>query len=375
MIPAMRVLVVTPYPALPLSHGGRVRTFGVAAGLAKAGADLTLLCPWSPGQQREAHDEDGVRIVPHVLPANVLLPVPDHWLPSIVAHSLQPFPRRLFSRLGTFDIVQFDFCAYPHWMRRLAGGPKLVYASHNVEADLFGAHAERSPFHRLLARRLRSLERDTVEASDLIVACTESDGARFKELYDAKAPIAIVPNGFDSRLLDGLPTREAARAQLGIDARETVLLFHGGAAEHNAEAVRFLTGELAPRLGPGTRLLLAGKAAEGSGGGSVTALGYVEDLRPLLAAADVGVNPVRHGSGSNIKIAEYLAAGLPVVTTAIGARGYESSGGRVRVAERAGFAAAVREAAAAPRARPEEIEALSWDRLAAGLAERYRRLK
>ena len=48
-----------------------------------------------------------------------------------------------------------------------------------------------------------------------------------------------------------------------------------------------------------------------------------------LRLADIALNPMRIGSGSNLKLAEYLAAGIPVVSTPVGARGYrldEASG-------------------------------------------------
>ena len=35
----------------------------------------------------------------------------------------------------------------------------------------------------------------------------------------------------------------------------------------------------------------------------------------------MALNPVRSGSGTNLKMHEYMAAGLPVVTTPFGARG------------------------------------------------------
>jgi len=57
----------------------------------------------------------------------------------------------------------------------------------------------------------------------------------------------------------------------------------------------------------------------------LSALGYVllvraehRHLRPLLAAADVAVNPVARGSGQSLKVVEYLAAGLPVVALPAG---------------------------------------------------------
>src|SRR5690606_8697672 len=41
----------------------------------------------------------------------------------------------------------------------------------------------------------------------------------------------------------------------------------------------------------------------------------------LLAAADVALNPMRSGSGTNLKMLDYFAAGIPVISTPFGARG------------------------------------------------------
>ena len=46
-----------------------------------------------------------------------------------------------------------------------------------------------------------------------------------------------------------------------------------------------------------------------------------EKYRKLLYASDIAINPVKHGSGINIKMLDYMAVGLPVVTTKQGARG------------------------------------------------------
>jgi glycosyltransferase involved in cell wall biosynthesis len=45
--------------------------------------------------------------------------------------------------------------------------------------------------------------------------------------------------------------------------------------------------------------------------------------RSLLWSADLGLNPVVRGSGTNLKLVEYFAAGLPVVSTPLGARGLD----------------------------------------------------
>ena len=57
-------------------------------------------------------------------------------------------------------------------------------------------------------------------------------------------------------------------------------------------------------------------------------VGEVDDVtRDLcLQAADVALNPMEHGSGTNIKMLDYFAAGLPVITTERGSRGLRLEG-------------------------------------------------
>jgi glycosyltransferase involved in cell wall biosynthesis len=57
-----------------------------------------------------------------------------------------------------------------------------------------------------------------------------------------------------------------------------------------------------------------------------------------LRASDLAVNPMFAGSGTNIKMFDFMAAGLPIVSTDIGARGIAVvSGGGLRLANRSSF--------------------------------------
>jgi glycosyltransferase involved in cell wall biosynthesis len=60
----------------------------------------------------------------------------------------------------------------------------------------------------------------------------------------------------------------------------------------------------------------------------VTVRGYVDDLAAAYARADLAVVPLTQGSGTRIKLLEAFAAGVPVVTTPIGAAGLEVEDGR-----------------------------------------------
>lgn len=59
----------------------------------------------------------------------------------------------------------------------------------------------------------------------------------------------------------------------------------------------------------------------GSSRGAVRVTGYVKDLREVLSTAWLAVAPLQSGAGIKIKVLEYLASGLPVVATSIGAEG------------------------------------------------------
>lgn len=51
--------------------------------------------------------------------------------------------------------------------------------------------------------------------------------------------------------------------------------------------------------------------------------GYVDDVTKYFQIADIAINPMLSGSGTNIKMLEYMASGLPIITTKIGARGLD----------------------------------------------------
>jgi glycosyltransferase involved in cell wall biosynthesis len=379
----MKVLVVTPYPIAPLTHGGRVRTSRLGAALARAGAEVDVLCPWRPGVPWRPFRRDGVTYHPHAFATNVLPAVLDgRVIPPLVALSWQPFqwgPAQRFRRVGPCDIVQFDFCAYAAWMERVQPSARVVYSAHNVEYDFAQARTRRSIVGDAALRRLAALESRAVRASALVVTCTAADAERMRDLYGGTTRFEVIPNGFDEALLDGdrRRERERARAALGIAAGQVAIVFVGGPAQHNRDGARFLEHELMPRLGEWARLLIAGQCGGGRGearGGAVRRLGYVEDLKALYAAADIAVNPVAYGSGSSVKIAEYLAAGLPIVTTPVGARGYEHLGGRLCVTSLPEFAAAVENLRPS---RPGDLPASrepAWTELGRCLYAAYARL-
>jgi glycosyltransferase involved in cell wall biosynthesis len=104
------------------------------------------------------------------------------------------------------------------------------------------------------------------------------------------------------------------------------LVFHGTYSyKPNRDAICFLAEKVMPYLrkrGIKARLLAIGDSPiKGINDPDVIFTGVVKDLPAHLKAADIAVVPIEAGGGMRIKILEYFAAKLPVVSTPFGAEG------------------------------------------------------
>lgn len=96
----------------------------------------------------------------------------------------------------------------------------------------------------------------------------------------------------------------------------------------NADAVTYFVREVFPQVKrdiPGMTLTVVGNNPSEEiislRSDDVVITGYVPETEPYLKKARVSISPLRFGSGMKGKIGEAMAAGLPVVTTSIGAEG------------------------------------------------------
>lgn len=289
---------------------------------------------------------------------------------------------RLLERLGgSADVLMTDL--HLAALREHAAARLKVHHSQNVEYDHFRSAGPPLLSRGMWAERLRAVEAQAVETADLTVAASDEDAARIAELYGVPGErLVVAVNGYDETAVrpPAPAARVRARTALGIGEGEVVCAFVGSDVPHNRVGLSVLVEQVMPPLaGNGFRLLVIGSVARALGGRRepwLIAAGERRDLAGVLDAADIGLNPVRAGGGSNIKLPTYLAAGLAVVTTPHGLRGFPALAPYVTVAEPDAMPEALRAkpagwARSAGATLPAPVAALAWGEIGERLGETF----
>lgn len=155
----------------------------------------------------------------------------------------------------------------------------------------------------------------------------------------ARDHLAVVCSSLDARRLGHAAVIENAmpdRARRDRVSEGSVVLFYGELTyPPNVDAAVHLVRDVAPIVWerhPCVEVRLVGRddprvhALEDSP--MVTVTGFVEDILSELDLATIVAVPIRFGSGTRLKIIEAMAAGVPVVSTSIGAEGLDVEPGR-----------------------------------------------
>jgi O-antigen biosynthesis protein len=195
----------------------------------------------------------------------------------------------------------------------------LIFQRLERLAELLPPGKERSNV-RAEAARTRESEIRAIQEADIVFAVSD-DEARF---------IAEVAPGKRTFVLPGIV--EAVPDPPGFDKRQNLLFFGGflaGSASPNLDALTYLVNDVMPRFWerhPDVGLDVVGAdmddAVRALEGPRVRIVGYVDDPAEWLARARLLVNPMRFGAGLKQKFLDSLAAGLPFVTTSVGAEGF-----------------------------------------------------
>jgi glycosyltransferase involved in cell wall biosynthesis len=348
-----KVLFLSGLQVYPPQSGGHLRSFALANALAHHGFDVFVyslvgrkndyrsLRPSSTQTWPEGIEEyvDRRALGFLVQYASYALALPPVWLTGYFrAVAASPgeilLPALLRAKLSWCDIVVADFpFVHPVFAAPSARGRRRVLSTHNVEHHMYDD--ERRWQHRWTRGLVRKIEIDAARACDVLVSCCTSD----KEFFEAHARVpqsVLVPNGTDVRRFVGMEThREHTRKALGITDDVKVFLFTASKWGPNREAFDYLLDFAARNreqlVEQGVHVLVVGNVTTPTRRAGLTATGKVDVVEPYFAAADAALNPIVTGAGTNVKMGEYIAARLPIVTTPFGARGFRIEDGRTGI--------------------------------------------
>ncbi len=403
----LSILYVSPMPASPPRFGAQARIHGLMTQLARR-HDLTAAMLVD-----EEFDAEECRSAMQAYCREVVL-VPNPYgregTPKRLLQLRSLASARSFERLRVtvpalqralnslmrarrFDVVNLEFPYLGHFDLRQAPpgerAPPLVVDSHEIAYDLarqfagVGGSWSRRAYAAANWRKLRRDELGTYRDADGVYLCSVADERRLLDQVPG-ARTAVIPNAADVEYY------QPRLADPPADGR-TIVYFGLLSTVPNIDGVIHFLQEIWPRIAeahPDSRCKIIGGRPSPSilafAGPRVEITGFVEDLRPHLAAAAAIVVPLRLGGGTRLKIVEAMAMGKAIVSTKLGAEGIDAVSGRDILLEDqpAAFAEAVnrlladpsRAAAIGESARRLAVERYSWSGAAGALEAFYRRI-
>jgi glycosyltransferase involved in cell wall biosynthesis len=167
----------------------------------------------------------------------------------------------------------------------------------------------------------RGRERLLGERFSVLTVASEEDRRYLRDV----APIHVIPNGFERPVT--VPRRQPSKpSRIGFI----------GIMEYppNCEGVRWFVRECwsaIKREVPDARLRLVGKGSDGSlkpNGPDIDGLGWIPDAAKEIETWSMMIVPIHVGGGTRVKIAEAFSRKCPLVSTRVGAFGYDVVNGR-----------------------------------------------
>tara|TARA_B100001115_G_C15838928_1_gene420086 strand:+ start:1027 stop:2223 length:1197 start_codon:yes stop_codon:yes gene_type:complete len=334
----LRILLLSNKVPFPAKDGSSIAMRSMAEALRLNAIELHLLCLNTQKHYREPAEieknkPEGINLEYFDVNTNVNLWSAGLNLLSGQAYHVSRFKqedltKRLIELLRSthFDIIQLEGLPMAVYLPEIRKYSKasVVLRAHNIEYQIWQRHVEheenalRKAYLNLQTKRLKAFEKKSLEKVDGIAFISSEDQKIYRDWggrsLSTVSPCGLTPeenppiSGYEAKYdlvhlasLDWLPNRQGAEWFLKevwpliLEARPETTMGFGG---------RDMPPEFIEM-----------------GSENLWLYPIVENARDFIGHGKVAVIPLLAGSGMRIKLLEFLAWGMPTVSTGIGAEG------------------------------------------------------
>jgi polysaccharide biosynthesis protein PslH len=323
----MNILFFTYDFPFPTTSGGKVRAYNLLK-YAKMGCNISLFSFIRPGFEEKSVEElkkigvDHIEIFPRrkVRDARNIRAL---FSGNSVFKELY-YDRKVAVRLAEtvekkkIDVLHFEsfYTAFYMDQKYAQNGVKQIYGSENIEHLLYSEYVKYKaplllkPGFTLQAKKIRQEEEDIVRKADATLAVTETEKSYFGSL--TKNPVVVIENG--------VSLKEFSFRHRKKKEGKTILFVGNFDYFPNADAVSFFYTRVFTYLThENLRFSIVGKGAKQFASFNdkrIVMTEFIDDIKDAYYEADIFVSPIQIGGGTNFKILEAMACGLPVVSFA-----------------------------------------------------------
>lgn len=171
--------------------------------------------------------------------------------------------------------------------------------------------------------------------ANMIFVVSDKERKMLQDYGYSKEKIIVIKNGVDIDEYSKTYSEDVAYITKKYDLTNKKIVIFVGNMEYypNIEAAKLISDQILPEINKANldiEFLFVGRCPEilrAKINERVIITGVVESIPPFLKASDVAIAPLFKGSGTRLKILEYFASEIPVISTSIGSEGLDVRNG------------------------------------------------